>query len=247
VGDIMWGLFVTFCGVVLIHGNLLNIGLLGLGLGLIGIGVWILVRPSPVGMIFDGVILLLVSAWNFLIFGLVMMAPHPQPNVVLPIIAIAQVYWGFRRIRGYRRFSAAVAMQPSATTVKWLAGLVAETLKARPSAQAQSIDFIRQGGFRYERWKGRLLPEIGIFVMSTSRLGGRRDVILASKDGIEILSRKKKLLRKKFKTKLRLKDQTYTVVMPALSLERITNWLAASTDPAGGAAVSIATKQRASL
>jgi hypothetical protein len=96
---------------------------------------------------------------------------------------------------------------------------------SKPAKDPAAIEFLRRGAITYERWKGRLLPEIAVFTMTQGTFGGRRDVLLASRDGIDIVSQKKKLLRNKFSLKLRVGQRELKVVMPAASFEKLKTWM----------------------
>jgi hypothetical protein len=224
VGDIFWGLLVLPAAAISFRFDPLHLGLLALGTALSGIGLWIIIRPSPIGMIFDGIILLVVAAWNAMVCEMLLRRTGNAP-IFWVIIALAQIYWGIQRLRRYPRFAAAVAMQPSANTLNWLAGLVRDARKAKPRKDAQAVQFVRNGSLVREKWKGLLMNEIGVFVASAGGIGGRRDVVLASKDAVEIVSKKKKLFGSKSRIKLRLRERVFKAQIPADSLQRLTDWM----------------------
>lgn len=225
IGDIIWGMICCGIGLLAFRIHVVDFVVLGLGVALLTLGVWLIARPSPLGMIFDGGILLLIAAWNF--YGYYVLITGSRGHVVVsPVIAIAQVCWGVYRIKSYPRFALAVAMQPSEVNIRWLRSLVQSTLKAKPKKDPGVISFTRRGFFINERWKARLLPEVAVFVMSTGSFGGRRDTLLAARDGLEIVRDKKRLLGRSHKLTLRVGQRELKITMPEESFNRLQEWMA---------------------
>ncbi|HET6249620.1 MAG TPA: hypothetical protein VFE47_18170 [Tepidisphaeraceae bacterium] len=164
IGDMIWGLVCCATGAMLFRYSNLNSLLIMLGLGLVGVGFWITFHPSPIGMVVDGITLLVVAAWNLMVNAMDFIGPRSaQAAGFGPVVAFAQIFWGIHRLQQYRRFATAVGMQPSQATLAWFRELSKATLKAKPKKELNSIEFLRRGWFVYERWKGRLMPENGGF------------------------------------------------------------------------------------
>ena len=240
IGDIIWGLICCAIGGLLFNVNIFNIGLILLGLILIGVGWWITFRPSPIGLVVDGITLLLVAAWNIMVNVLsVWGMRRGQTPALGPVVAAAQIFWGIHRLQTYPKFATAVAMQPSAATLGWFRALAKATLKSKPKLDQTALEFNRRGWFVYERWKGRLLPEMAIFVMKAGSFGGRLDALLASQESVTILSRRKKFLQSRFKVTLRVNQRILKVVMPRPSVDKLEKWIAGDSMVAAVAGIAI--------
>lgn len=235
IGDIIWGVICCGLGMLLFRVNTLNAALVVLGALLIGVGIWLLAKPSPIGMIVDGAVLLLVAAWNLYVNYLAITQSRGQAFGYGPVIAIAQIVWGIYRIKSYPRFALAVAMQPSEVNMRWLRSLVRSTLKSKAKNEPDVLTLSRSGWFVRERWRARLLPEVAVFAMSTGSIGGRWDAVLAARDGVSILASKKVLMRRKYRVTLRIGRRVLKGVMPELSVQRLNAWISPVNEPAGGA------------
>ena len=232
VGDIIWGVICCVLGGLMFRFQTANIVLIIFGAVLIGVGIWLVSRPTPLGMIVDGALLVMVGIWNLYINYLVLTHARVQGVGIGPVIAIAQIGWGIHRLRSHSRFASAVAMQPSEANVQLLRQLVQSTLKAKTKQDPTVISFRRRSSFTAENWKARLLPEIAVFAMSIGQFGGRRDALLAARDGVEISETKKKLLSRRYKLTLRVGQRTLKVVMHEQSLQRLNDWIANMPAPA---------------
>jgi hypothetical protein len=196
IGDVIWGLINSGIGLTLVNRGtaaalIIGGGLMLLGSLLLGVGLWIIIKPTPIGTIIDGVALLVVALWNGALAVLIMAVNPATPPVVPIVLCISQIGWGIHRILRYPRFASAVAMQPSAAAVKRLADLASQMLKAKPRDDAQMLQFTRKSSLAVEKWKARLMPEVGIFVGQTTGFFGRRDIAVATPEGMEILNPKK--------------------------------------------------------
>jgi hypothetical protein len=225
IGDIIWGLVCCWMGYMALRFMSISLGLFGLGAILASVGMWLLINPSPIGVVIDGIVLLLLAAWNLLISAFIIYRSG-RPNGLWIVIAISQVTWGIRHIKTYPRFATAAAMQPSVAAISWLRDLAKATLKAKAAKNTAIVQFTRRGWLAYERWKGQLLPEVGVFVMTSGSFGGKRDVLLASQDEAEILGQKKKMMSTRYKVTVRIRERTLKVQMPLDSLQKLREWLA---------------------
>jgi hypothetical protein len=230
--DVVWGLIIAALAFPQFRMNPINGILFLLAALLIGIGAWILIHPTPIGMIMDGATYLVLATWNLYVLVANSMLPGVHVTPILPVLVCAQAAWGVQRINRYRRFANAAAMQPSAPTIQWLAALSAQTLKAKPKRDAEVIEFTRNELFHYMKCKGRLMKELAVFAMVRGSLGGWRDVQLACPDDVEIVSSRKAFLQRKYRLRLRLGPRTMKVVMPETSLLKLQSWIAPASDTA---------------
>jgi hypothetical protein len=235
IGDIVWGIILAVVGWSMLRANPLNATLFILAALLLTIGIWITAKPSPIGMIYDGVVYLILAGWNILVLYLNNRAGAKPFGTNLPIIIVAQIIWGVYRIVGYQKFARAAAMQPSAASLKWLGDLTKATLKTKSTNSPDVIQFTRNSSWSYAKVKGRLLPEIAVVVATKGNFSRWRDVQLAAKDDLEIVSAKKRLVGG-WKVQLRLRGKMVKTQMPQDSLDKLRNWLqtpavVAPTDP----------------
>jgi len=186
------------------------------------VGVWIAVRPSPMGMIFDGIALIMVGLWNGWISYLILSRPGSNPNTMLPIMSIAQIGWGVYRLVRYSEFAAVAALRPSKQMVQWLDGTIKSVAKAKLNSDPTAIEFQIKGFNSYQRWKGRLLPDLAILVRDIGK-----DLRLLPRENLRIDVTGKKLLGKTRKAKFTLGRKTNKGTIAPTSLERFEQWSAA--------------------
>jgi hypothetical protein len=176
IGSIVFGIIGIVVGAATLEDNGVNAILILLGIFLTVEGVWLLVSPSPAGMIVDGFALIALGVWN--IFVTISNASSGGPGG-FAFLALFQIIWGFKSFARYRKFSSLPLARPDEPGSKWLDA----ALKSAVSENAGS-DVIR---FRVKEkkslhdFRGKLLDDFGLFFDMNQRL-----IIVASRDASRI-------------------------------------------------------------
>jgi hypothetical protein len=191
--DVLVGCVICLVALIMLGHRFLSVeiaGLAALGALLIGGGIWFLSRPTPIGMLVDGAMMLAV------LVAVATLAIDPRHIVFRQAILMPFLYLlaggALRRLYGvrqYRRFASAAAVARSETTGKWLGGLVDSTLQAEAGSDPQVVSFVGAAFLGLSRkWKGRLLPEVAIFVQGGNETGEWGNVLFAARDNVRIAS-----------------------------------------------------------
>ena len=135
-----------------------NSGLLILliGLFLVGSGIYLLVKPSPRGMLLNGIGFALIGLWN--IFGFFF---RTDANQFWLIMGALQLKWAFDNYRRFTVFTKLTAEAPAPETVTYMNGLV----KDINASSAKNLDYIIEFIVNGSRCKGRMLENMAVFVL----------------------------------------------------------------------------------
>src|SRR5205814_10698422 len=89
IAAIVWGLINLAWGCALVRLNILNVGVVGLGLLMLGTGIAALTKPSLHSLLAAALVSVLLLCWNVGAFVLNAMAGQPTPGggLILPLIA----------------------------------------------------------------------------------------------------------------------------------------------------------------
>jgi hypothetical protein len=169
IGSIVFGVIALFMGASSMGENSVNAVLALIGVFLLVEGIWILVAPSPGGMVADGIALILVGCWN--VFVWVLSSGRSEFFIIL---GIWQIVWGVERFSRYRRFSRVPLEKPSEQVMKWLDENVKALASARSLPESDILEFRATA-----RWRAKLFEDAALFVF-----GSGQDVLLARKDHI---------------------------------------------------------------
>ncbi len=173
IGSIVFGVIALFMGASSMGENSVNAALALIGVFLLVEGIWILVAPSPGGMVADGIALILVGCWNVFVWVL-----SSGRSEFFIIMGIWQIVWGVERFSRYRRFSRVPLEKPSEQVMKWLDENVKALGRAHALPESDTLEFHAKA-----RWRARLFEDAALFVF-----GSGQDVILARKAHITFSS-----------------------------------------------------------
>lgn len=176
IGSIIFGVIAVGLGVASLEDSSLNALLVLLGFFLLGEGIWLLVQPTPVGMIVDGIALCLLGVWNILVTVANMQSGAGGPRF-FAALGIFQIIWGVQSFRRYGRFAHLAGGTASAEAIQRVDALVAGIFASSMKTAADIIEFTAGG----QQWKGRLAPDLGVFVA-----GAEDEVVLAGKGEVSI-------------------------------------------------------------
>jgi hypothetical protein len=221
IGDLIWGVICMGLGFVALRVAPINIGLMLLGVFVFAVGIWCLVLPMPITMIFDGIALILTGVWNIgiSIYNAMNAPAGSSPRPMFLVLAIFQLAWGGQRLARYRRFANASSLVPGEQTVRWLDETIKSIGKAKPETDPTIIQFTTQGFSSMQMWKARLLPDLAIVIQANGQ-----DAMFLPRDQITIAPKKKVLLGKTMKAQFALGGKKVEGTIAPQWLERFNAW-----------------------
>ncbi len=223
-GSIVFGVIAIALGAATIHINPINAILLLIGVLLTVEGVWFVISPTPIGIIIDGVSLMLVGAWN--VFISIMNMAIGAGTGAFPIIGIFQIIWGLQSFGRYSRFAQMPREIPSPSTIKRIDEIAKDILRTKPAKDPQIIEFRAQTFFGGNQpWKGRLRSNHAVFVGP-----GGKDVIFARTSEVKFTNDSRKA-GKTVKVTIQIGDRNLKGTMPFESYQRYESWKQALSGP----------------
>jgi hypothetical protein len=217
--SIVWGaLCILAAAAIFRSGILIPTALLAIGCILLGVGLWLVIAPSPLGMLADGIAMIGFSALNLwtyvhnlhrsrVVFG----GSSSSWWILLFVITFLT---GIQRIVRFRRFSRVKSSQPSPGTRKWIDEVYREMRLLTPSRDESMIK-IEAATFPPIVFKAQLGEEMAICMANT------RLLFIPKKDlSIVPLSSGKK----KIKVEVTLPEKKFKGQMLATLYDRYRAW-----------------------
>jgi hypothetical protein len=146
-GSIVFGVIAIAVGVATIRINPNNTILLVIGILLTVEGLWLVISPTPIGIIIDGVSLMLVGSWN--VFISIMNMAIRAGTGAWPVVGIFQFIWGLQSFGRYSRFSQMPREIPGASTIKRIDQIAKDILRTKPAQEPQVIFLLAVNNVRY--------------------------------------------------------------------------------------------------
>ncbi len=214
IGSIVFGVIAIGLGIASLEDSPINAVLVLLGLGLLGEGIWILVQPTPVGMIIDGIALCLLGLWNLFVTFLNVSSGAKGPRA-FAVLGIFQIVLGIQSFRRYGRFAGAAGGTASAEAIKRVDELVAGVEASSEKTSPDIIEFAVKG----IAWKGRLSSDVAVLVAQ-----GEQDVVLARKAELLITPQEAPGSGKTFKAAFQFGPHNDSGALSPESYQRYERW-----------------------
>ncbi|MDX9980284.1 MAG: hypothetical protein RBU25_09700 [Lentisphaeria bacterium] len=221
IGSIIFGLIAMFIGFGGMAENPINALLGVIGLFLLVEGIWLVVAPTPAGMIVDGIALIILGVWN--IFITLANAAGGEGGGGFAVMGVFQIIWGCQGFGRYARFSSMPVEKPSPETVKMIDDIVKEILKMKGKTDQDLVEFQMEG----KAWKGRLSEDMAVFVEVLTQ-----DVAFARKDAVRILPQGKALIGKTIKATIKFRDKAQNGTISPENFARYEAWKGAEVSVA---------------
>jgi hypothetical protein len=218
IGSIVFGLLAMFVGFGNMMDNPLNAILGMIGLFLVGEGIWIIVSPSPKGLVVDGIFLCALGAWNIFITAMNSMGGD-EGYRFFGILGLWQVVWGTQSFVRYRRFSTVPTTKPADALLVEIDNVVNDIALANVKNQPDMVEIQTKSLAGKEVWKGRFVAGGVIFVE-----GSGPNAVFANKADVEIVKKGKVLFGKTQKIKCKLGSVRFDGTIAPLYMERLDAW-----------------------
>jgi hypothetical protein len=169
---IIFGSLFLFVGIMSFDNRITDYLYLGLGSIELFVGLHNRFRPSAFGIILDGIMLILLGAWNLASMGIIINQGVP-PSLFSAIFGVVVILVAITRFRRYPRIRAAFEDPPTAEQIAWLDEVIKE-IQDSTAASEDTVEF-RAGLL----WKGKRYGDTVIFVDimdSENLIVDRRDI-----------------------------------------------------------------------
>lgn len=163
-----------------------------LGLLLLADGLVFVTTMSPVAMIFDGLVFLIIALWNI---GISLLSfSNSEPQVMWLVVGGFQVYWGIMSFIRYGKFKAALALEPPQPVMQEMAQRIKYIRSASPKRAGDIVTFTTKTASKHYIWKGQLGPEYAVLLANNGEV-----IQVLRRDELLITPEKKVLIGKDIK------------------------------------------------
>jgi hypothetical protein len=211
---IIFGVGAVVGGVEAMHHDPVNVGLVIIGFAQIMVGLWHVAAPSLNGLAANGVLMIVVGAWNMFVTAYA----SGTTGVMIDAAGLVQIGYGVYALSKYRDLRGKFPQPPSEETIRFIDELVRHVSRLKPKKSDDVIEFESKPFVgRRRRWTG-LLRDAAIFVTR------QHDVLCDTRLGVTIAPKRKLLLQKRHTAVLRAGGVTHKGLIPTRSLERFQAW-----------------------
>jgi hypothetical protein len=213
--SIFWGTLCLLIALGIFRFGFFSMSVLAIGCGLLGVGLWLVVAPSPLGMLIDGIMLIGLSLLNLVTYVGRGHRPFATYDVglYLPLFVITFVAGVFRIVR-YRRFARVKFAAPTPPTRKFLDEVYREMRLLTPAREEAMIK-IEGNEFPPVVLKAQLADELAICLINT------RLLFVPKNDFTITMVRAGK---KKHKVKVAMPEKTIKGLLPLPLWDRYRAW-----------------------
>jgi hypothetical protein len=168
--SIFWGALCLLIAMGTFRFGPFPMSVLAIGCGLLGVGLWLVVAPSPLGMLIDGIMLIGLSLLNLI--HSIDRGARPfggyDSGLYMPVFVITFVAGVFRIVR-YRRFARVKFAAPTLATRKFLDEVYREMRLLTPAREEAMIK-VEGNEFPFVVLKAQLADELAVCLLNTRLL-----------------------------------------------------------------------------
>jgi hypothetical protein len=226
IGSILFGIIAIFFGGTAMKGAPVNLVLVLLGVVLLLEGIWALLRPSAVGIIVDGFVLIALGAWNIFVTVYNISQTTSSGSGAFAVLGAWQVVWGIQSFRQYDRFAYLSCQTVSAAELKSADEKIAAIGNADLLSSPDLIEYKVKTMFKEIIWRGKLLPG------SLLLIRGENIFQVVEKKDSDITVGEGKPQEDPLPGRLRLAKQTTAIRISRESLRRFQEWKNTANQPA---------------
>jgi len=216
IGSLLFGAIATVMGFSMMEDNPINLILALIGIGLFLEGLWLVIDPRPIGLIVDGLALIVLGVWNLAVTLGNARAGGPP---LFAILGVFQIIWGFQRFLRYGQ-TAKQSARHSPEVRKQVQDVVQAVLKAAPESEAGALALNVNG----QVWKGMLWQEAAAFVSADGA-----QAHFARPDEVGLVVRETR--KRKSRVTLSVGGRELEAEMADEQLARLQTWLSITTRP----------------
>ncbi|HLP62277.1 MAG TPA: hypothetical protein VK186_25775 [Candidatus Deferrimicrobium sp.] len=162
IGSILFGIIAVVMGVQTAHANSLNTILAFIGVILILEGIWCAVAPQPLGLVVDGIVLIVLGAWNGFITIENLQAGGGSGGFI--VLGIWQVIMGIKNIKQYQGYAYLANSPVSEESLQRFDLMTANINQLTEHMDESIIEFQAKTLFKKTPLKGKLIEDMILFV-----------------------------------------------------------------------------------
>lgn len=163
IGSIVFGVIAVVLGVQGAKHLPINIVLALIGMLLFIEGIWCAAAPKPVGLVVDGIALIILGVWNILVtFSNISSGAQGMSGFI--ILGIWQIIWGIQSMKRYKHYSYLSGVTISPESVQNLNDMANNIKEASVSGDESIMEFQIKTLFKRTSLKGKLIEGMILFV-----------------------------------------------------------------------------------
>ena len=218
IGSFIFGTLALVIGGITLQYTNLNLILIGLGVALIVFGVLDLTMPRSGLLLADGILLLVLAAWNVVV---TILNAAGGGRVNFGWIVIFQVLAGIYTIKRYGEFKDTPTVAPPAPILTWLDQTATTIRKTKPANSPFIVEWIGNRGSwnNASRWRAQLVGETATAVDAAGA-----EVLLVPHQTFTITKGKKAVFGKRVKIVAQLGAISMKGTMEPAQFERFQAW-----------------------
>ena len=143
IGSILFGVIAMAVGFGSMNDNPVNAILGFIGVLLFIEGIWLVSDPKPVGMIVDGIALMILGIWNIIIT--LANTASGGGSGIFAVLGVWQIIWGIQSFGRYSHFSKLPMHKPTDSLNKQMNTLINEISKSKTKDRTDLIEFRAKG------------------------------------------------------------------------------------------------------
>jgi hypothetical protein len=222
--NIIWGLIAT------VAMSPINAILVLIGFFLLCIGVWSRVKQTPTHLLFAGIALIILAAWNIVIsimnIGITIASGGSYFGPIGIIWAVWQLALGIDAFNKYRRYAVISPQNPGEEMLRKIDQITKPVINANTKTATDIIQFNKPGMWSASIWKGKLFT-VGTCSIITSQ--NRNDIFFVQPEDVQISQTGK--FRKLLKATFNFRGFKFNGTIDPTYFERYEAWKKASSSP----------------
>jgi hypothetical protein len=203
--------------------NPINIILVLLGVLILVIGIWAKIRPTTSSLLFAGIGLCIMGAWNavIVVINIIAFAADPLSGIGWSPVGIVwswvQISLGVDVFNRYRRTIGTPVREFNNDWLKRVEETISPVIHGDPNKENDVIEFKKQTVWMYATWKGKLTHPYGMIAPTRGD-----DIFFVTPEEVEVVDKGK--FRKVSKAWLIINGKTYKGTMTPQSITRLQYW-----------------------
>ncbi len=218
IGSLVFGLIAIFMGLQGAKDMPINSLLALIGVMLFFEGAWCVIDPRPVGLVVDGIALIILGVWNIII-TIVNLSAGSSSLGGFVVLGIWQISWGIQGIKRYKQYSYLSATKITPESFQNFENMIEEIRLTPESGSDNIIEFQVKRFFKAMTLKGKLIKDLVLFV------GPGKEFFMEKITDVKITLTKANQDISPLKASLSISGQVFPGEISQSSLDKYTRWV----------------------
>jgi len=224
IGSIVFGLIAIFMGLQGAKDMPINSLLALIGVMLFFEGAWCVIDPRPVGMVVDGIALIILGVWNIIV-TIVNLSAGSSSLGGFVVLGIWQISWGIQGIKRYQKYSYLSATKVTPESFQNFENMIEEIRLTSESGSENIIEFQVKRVFKTMTLKGKLIKDLVLFA------GPGKEFFMEKITDVKITLTKANQDVSPLKASLSISGQVFPGEISHSSLDKYTRWVSGAQEP----------------